>query len=105
MPKFPVPFTNNTNSVSPSLVLPLNSADITDMKLNEDRYEVYVNSKCLGEKSLKTQGENLSDIDEFLVLQGINNFSSSLEGDHYNITTDGNENSIVQALSIYFQNR
>lgn len=105
MPKFPVPFTNNTNSVSPSLVLPLNSTDIMDMKLNQDRYEVYVNGEFLGEKSLKTQGEKLSDIDDFLVLQGISDFSSSCEGDHYNITTDGNKNSIVHALSIYFQNR
>lgn len=76
----------------------------TGMKLNEDQYEVYVNDHLVGHKSLKNQGESLSDIDDFLRYQGLNDFNCSLEGDHYNISTN-QANEVTDALSVYFNNR
>jgi len=76
-----------------------------DVKLNEDQYEVYVNGNFVGNKTLKTQGENLSDIDDFLKNQGFSNFSTSIEGNHYNIHTNDLNNDIPGALSVYFNNR
>lgn len=75
------------------------------VKLNEDQYDIYVNDDFIGQKSLKNQGENLSDIDDFLKQQGITDFTASLDGDHYNIKTDGSNAEIAGALQVYFNNR
>ncbi|WP_102263847.1 hypothetical protein [Mesobacillus jeotgali] len=75
------------------------------VKLNEDQYEVFVNDDFIGQKSLKNQGENLSDIDDFLKQQGISDFTASLDGDHYKIKTDGSNEEITGALKVYFNNR
>ncbi|MBT2692877.1 hypothetical protein J7E32_07670 [Bacillus sp. ISL-55] len=75
------------------------------VKLNEDQYDVYVNDDFVGQKSLKSQGENLSDIDDFLRQQGISDFTASLDGDHYKIRTDGYNAEIAGALNVYFNNR
>ncbi|RSD27707.1 hypothetical protein [Mesobacillus subterraneus] len=75
------------------------------VKLNEDQYDVYVNGHFVGQKSLKNQGEHLSDIDDFLKQQGISDFSASLDGDHYKIQTDGLDAEITDALEVYFNNR
>lgn len=77
----------------------------TDVKLYEDQYEVYVNEQFAGHKTLKNQGEDLSDIDDFLRNQGLHSFSSSLDGDHYLIQTNEQESDIINALSVYFYNR
>lgn len=76
-----------------------------DVKLTEDQYEVFVNGDFVGRKSLKTPGEQLSDIDGFLHSQGLNGFSSKLDGDHYQIQTNGQDEDITRALSVYFNNR
>ncbi len=76
-----------------------------NVKLNEDRYEVYVNDNLAGHKTLKSPGESLSDIDDFLRGQGIDDFSTSLDGDHYTIQTIGLDSDISNALSVYFNNR
>ena len=75
------------------------------VKLNEDQYDIYVNDDFVGQKSLKNQGENLSDIDDFLKQQGITDFTASLNGDHYDIKTDGSNAEITDALQVYFNNR
>lgn len=75
------------------------------VKLNEDKYDVFVNDDFVGQKSLKSQGENLSDIDDFLKQQGISDFTASLDGDHYKIKTDGSNAEIAGALNVYFNNR
>ncbi|ESU30904.1 hypothetical protein G3A_19770 [Bacillus sp. 17376] len=75
------------------------------VKLNEDKYDVFVNDDFVGQKSLKDQGENLSDIDDFLRQQGISDFTASLDGDHYKIKTDGSNAEIAGALNVYFNNR
>jgi hypothetical protein len=96
-------FFNNSNGLLPFLNASSNNEP--DMKLTEDRYEVFVNGNFVGHKSLKTPGEQLSDIDGFLQSQGLNNFSSSLDGDHYQIETNGQDGDITNALSVYFNNR
>ncbi|MBT2643948.1 hypothetical protein J7I80_17020 [Bacillus sp. ISL-41] len=75
------------------------------VKLNEDQYDIYVNDDFVGQKSLKNQGEHLSDIDDFLKQQGITDFTASLDGDHYKIHTDGLNSEIRDALKVYFNNR
>jgi len=75
------------------------------VKLNEDQYDIYVNDDFVGQKSLKNQGEHLSDIDDFLKQQGITDFTASQDGDHYKIQTDGLNEEIREALQVYFNNR
>jgi hypothetical protein len=94
---------NNGNNMFPFFNVNPN-AD-SNVKLNEDQYEVYVNGNFIGHKTLKTQGENLSDIDDFLLNQGFNNFSTSVDGDHYTIHVDHQDGDISNALSVYFNNR
>jgi hypothetical protein len=97
---------NNTpygNDVLP--LISLNQDAESDVKLSEDQYEVYVNGNLVGHKTLKTQGENLTDIDDFLRNQGFNNFSTSVDGDHYMIHVDNQDGDISNALSVYFNNR
>jgi hypothetical protein len=83
----------------------VNQDQDANVKLTEDQYEVFVNGTFVGRKSLKNQGEKLSDIDDFLRNQGINDFSSSLDGDHYTIDANTQSNDITDALSVYFHNR
>jgi hypothetical protein len=75
------------------------------VKLQEDRYDVYVNDDFVGQKSLKNQGEHLSDIDGFLKQQGITDFTASLDGGHYKIRAEGLDAEIADALKVYFNNR
>ncbi|GAA0341847.1 hypothetical protein GCM10008967_35300 [Bacillus carboniphilus] len=77
----------------------------TDVKLNEDRYEVFVNGNFVGYKTLTNEGDQLSDIDDFLREQGHEGFTSSLDGDHYIIQTEQKEEDLSRALSVYFHNR
>ena len=56
-------------------------------------------------KHFKTQGENLSDVDDFLRNQGFNDFTTSTDGDHYMIHVDRQDSDISNALTIYFNNR
>jgi hypothetical protein len=82
-----------------------NFINAEDEKLNHDRYEVYVNDDFLGNKTLFNQGDKLSDVDDFLKINGFKNFSSSLEGDHYYIKPFENDGEITKALDVYFKNR
>ncbi|MFP7299676.1 hypothetical protein [Neobacillus niacini] len=94
---------NNSNNMLP--LTNVDNKEINDVKLNEDQYEVYVNGDFVGRKTLKTQGENLTDIDDFLRNQGFSNFTSSVDGDHYKIQADQQSNDLSNALSVYFNNR
>lgn len=76
-----------------------------DVKLNEDQYEVYVNDNLVGHKTLNNPSEKLSDIDGFLRNQGLSDFTTSLDGDHYRIQSYGQDGDITNALSVYFNNR
>ncbi|GGH85645.1 hypothetical protein JOD43_003361 [Pullulanibacillus pueri] len=76
-----------------------------DMKLNHDRYEVYVNGDFVGTKPLLAQNDTIEDLDEFLQEQGLTNFQSINEGDHFEITSADQEQQIKEALHIHLQNR
>ena len=65
---------NNQNYANNQNVIPFTTGNIGDdaaVKLNEDQYEVYVNGNFVGHKTLKTQGEKVSDVDDFLKAQGV----------------------------------
>lgn len=77
-----------------------------DAKLNEDTYELYVNNELIGHKTLLNQVDSLKDVDDFIIRQGIKEFSSELEGDHYNI--QANHDVAIQIrdiLNVYCNNR
>jgi hypothetical protein len=94
---------NNGNNMLPFTNVVIDSNN--SVKLNEDQYEVYVNGIFIGRKTLKTQGEDLSDIDDFLRNQGFSDFTTSVDGDHYSIHVDHKDDDISNALSVYFNNR
>lgn len=97
----------NRNYYNGSFIFPGSKLDSNNVsKLDEDRYEVYVNENFVGHKTLKNEGEKLSDVDDFLRNQGMNEFSASLNGDHYLIQTNEEDaKDLESALSVYFNNR
>jgi hypothetical protein len=98
----------NQNIPNGNGFFPFNTVNLgteADVKLNEDQYEVYVNENFVGHKTLKTEGEKLSDIDAFLRTQELSDFSSSLDGDHYMIQTNEQDSDITTALNVYLNNR
>lgn len=95
----------NGNNLNPFLSVNQEVGAESNLKVNEDQYAVYVNGNLVGHKALKTQGEKLSDIDEFLQRQGINDFTATLDGGQYIIEASENNADIRDALSVYFQNR
>jgi hypothetical protein len=96
-------YSSNGNNLIP--IVNVNPVGDNEVKLNEDDYEVFVNDQFVGHKTLKNQGESLSDIDDFLRYQGLNDFTCSLDGDHYNIISSEQSNDITDALTVYFNNR
>jgi hypothetical protein len=75
-------------------------------KINEDRYELYVNNHLVGNKSLLNQSDKIDDVDDFLKTQGFTNFKTNLDGDHYQIeASDEDRQGIIDALSVYVNNR
>lgn len=98
-------YIDNPNDSYPFPIAGINPDSQNNVKLNEDTYEVYVNEDLVGHKTLTSVGDKLSDVDDFLRVQGIDNFSSSLSGDHYLIKTNEDSESLKNALNIYFNNR
>jgi hypothetical protein len=90
-PAFGYAFTNSNDSEA-------------NTKLSEDRYEIYVNNDFIGHKSLLNASDDLSDVDDFLKSQGIHDFQSQLDGDHYHISASEAER-IKAVLNVYCQNR
>lgn len=75
--------------------------------INHDSYEVYVNGEYVGNKSLITQGEEISDIDKHLQLEGFNTFDEKIMGNHVEISTNNLEEArrIKQNLNVYLRIR
>ena len=69
-----------------------------------DSYDVYVNDEFVGKKMLVTQTEDVHDIGDFLKLQGVEEVTTELDGDHYIIKSDNPER-LKQVLETYLQNR
>lgn len=63
----------NTSNSSFPIINPDLTSDVIS-KINEDRYDVFVNNHLIGQKALKSRGEDLSDIDDFLRNQGLIKF-------------------------------
>jgi hypothetical protein len=97
--------TENPNDSYPFPILGVDLDSENKVKLNEDTFEVYVNDEFVGHKTLKSAGEKLSDIEDFLRIQGIDDFTSTVRGDHYLIQTSGDFEHLKSALSVYFENR
>jgi hypothetical protein len=78
-----------------------------DIKVAQDRYEVYVNGDYVGRKTLLAQNDDISDVDDFLHQEGFTEFSSELTGDHYNINANDNANreQIKDYLNLYLKIR
>lgn len=75
-------------------------------KLNQDRYEVYVNGDYVGEKSLLVQTDDITDVDDFLHQEGYTEFASDLDGDHYNINADeASQEDLKNNLKLYLKIR
>lgn len=76
-------------------------------KINHDSYEVYVNGDYVGNKSLITQGEEISDIDKHLQLEGFKSFDEEVMGNHVDIKTNNLEEArrIKQNLNVYLRIR
>jgi hypothetical protein len=91
---------------TPGYGLPITTANMStgDSKLSEDRYEIYVNDDFVGYKTLFNASDSLADVDDFLKTQGVQNFSSELDGDHYNIKATETDQ-IKEILDVYCQNR
>jgi len=75
--------------------------------INHDSYEVYVNGDYVGNKSLITQGEEISDIDKHLQLEGFKTFDEEVLGNHVDINTKDLDEAkrIKQNLNVYLKIR
>ncbi|WP_246943786.1 hypothetical protein [Bacillus pinisoli] len=84
-----------------------NGVDTPDMKMNHDRYDVYVNGEFVGHKVLLTQSEDITDVNDFLKVQGFKEFEGRLDGDHYDLRVEDGQSSqeMREALQIYLQSR
>lgn len=74
------------------------------VKLTDDRYEIYVNDDFVGYKTLLNRNDDLQDVDDFLHQQGVQNFKTLQDGDHYKIETLDAKRA-RDVLSVYCQNR
>jgi hypothetical protein len=75
-------------------------------KIAHDRYDVYVNGDFVGHKTLLTQSEDITDVNDFLLAQGYHHFQYTLDGDHFEIKAeDSTAREMIEALQIYLQTR
>ena len=78
-----------------------------ESRIDHDSYEVYVNGDYVGNKSLITQGEEISDIDKHLQLEGFKTFNEEVLGNHVDINTKDLDEAkrIKQNLNVYLKIR
>ncbi|WP_018247253.1 hypothetical protein [Orenia marismortui] len=62
-----------------------------DLKLEHDRYHVYLNGKFVGDKVLLGESDSIFDLNNYLKRQGFNDFISDLEGDHFLIESKNSD--------------
>lgn len=98
---------NNRSNLGIPLFFNLRENDQDTTKLFEDRYEVFVEGKYVGDKTLYTEKENFHDVADFLEKQGFQNVEVELNGDHILVHADnsGEAEKMRQALEIYLSNR
>lgn len=75
-------------------------------KTPHDTYRVYVNKEYVGNKVLIAQSEKIEDVEKYLKNKGFDNFSTSLEGNDYAITSEGTEAADMKStLDVYLHIR
>lgn len=72
-----------------------------DMKLSQDRYEVFVNGDKVGNKILLTQTEDAHDLHSYLESNGFTDFEYQVIGDHIEIQTKQESGHMKGILSSY----
>lgn len=99
--------TTGTNGTPNNTVIFGDNFTNSDIKLNHDRYDVYVNGEFVGHKVLLTQSEDITDVNDFLKVQGFKGFEGRLNGDHYDLQVQDGQSSqdMREALQIYLQSR
>lgn len=97
---------NNLNII-PNFVEVSGDQHEQEDKLYHDSYEVFVNGDYVGNKTLLTQVERLSDVDQHLKVNSFNNFKVETIGNHVDIKTDdlSEARRIKQNLNIYLNTR
>ncbi|MFS0863050.1 hypothetical protein [Fredinandcohnia sp. 179-A 10B2 NHS] len=87
-------------------IFPLDSDSFDNAKLTEDRYEVFVNGELVGNKTLLNQNDSLTDIDDFLRAKGFSTYTTTQNGDHYDIqVSEVERKDIKDTLQVYLNNR
>jgi hypothetical protein len=85
---------------------PFVDTDENEVKLSHDRYEVYVNGDFVGYKTLFGSNEDVVDVEQFLQNQGFSQIEAKVDGDHYEIHADRDEEEKVKkVLEMYLQQR
>jgi hypothetical protein len=99
--------TSNSNSGGPFIpMLGLGDNDFA-VKQAHDQYDVYVNGELVGHKVLLNETDHVDDVADFLTSRGIHDFTTNLEGDHYNVKVDdgGLEQDVKNNLTVYLDIR
>lgn len=84
-----------------------NLNDNHEFKNKQDRYDIYVNKDYVGQKMMFAQNEEIYDVEDFLKEQGVNDFQTELDGDHFHFQTDNDAESqaMKEVLGVYLQSR
>ncbi|WP_416147835.1 hypothetical protein ACM26V_16535 [Salipaludibacillus sp. HK11] len=99
---------NSGNVGIPIFVRPSNSeSNAGNAKLNEDRYEMFVNGEFVGEHTLFAEKEEATDISDFLDKQGFHDVQMDVEGDHILIhcANESEANDVESAVKVFIHNR
>ncbi len=91
----------NQNAFPP---LGIYDSDVLDLKNAHDAYDIYVNDEFIGKKLVLTQSEEVGDVVDFLKVQGVQNVSTNLDGDHYVIKTEDAQR-VKDIIAAYLKNR
>ncbi|WP_078554146.1 hypothetical protein [Bacillus alkalicellulosilyticus] len=92
--------TYNQNAFPPGFL----GDDPLSLKNGNESYDIFVNEHYIGKKLVMTQNGSVNDIVDFIKKQGVNDISTELTGDHYNIKTN-EEQRVQQIIDVYLQNR
>ncbi|SDZ66826.1 hypothetical protein SAMN05421736_12811 [Evansella caseinilytica] len=78
-----------------------------DVKLNDDRYQIYVNEEYVGDHTMFLPKEDASAVVDFLHTQGFKHVNMEVNGDHIVIHTESREEAeqMETALKVYVRNR
>ncbi|PYZ91608.1 hypothetical protein CR194_18415 [Salipaludibacillus keqinensis] len=78
-----------------------------EMKLENERYEMFVNGEYIGEHTLYAEKEEATDIGDFLDHQGYHHVQIDVEGDHIMIHCQDKSEAdrVEQALRVFIHNR